>query len=76
MWILQKVGKELLEFTGDDVDDFEGREDLEILLEEEENEKKGLLVNFRVKLSSNITHTDGGRGLLSESATGDTIPGK
>ena len=30
----------MLEFTGDDVNDFEGREYLEILLEEEENEKK------------------------------------
>ena len=39
-FILQKVGKDLLEFTGDDVNDFEGREYLEILLEEEENEKK------------------------------------
>ena len=39
MFILQKTGKDLLEFTGDDVNDFSGREDLEILLEEEENEK-------------------------------------
>ena len=40
MFILQKTAKDMLEFTGDDVNDFDGREDLEILLEEEENEKK------------------------------------